>query len=120
MVQIGVEYRTAERHNGKPVYMQLVQFGALEAETMKTVIHSSFSGLDWPSLQFRCFNGHVLDVWFSMPGNRDIPLAASYQYYIETEVGAFICIYTQPRQPPTKPCFAEINEGDCPNRLSFV
>ncbi len=41
----GVEYRTAERHNGKPVYMQLV-CGALEAETMKNCYSSSFSGLD--------------------------------------------------------------------------
>ena len=35
---MGVEYRTVDRNNGKPVYTQLVSCGALEAETMKTVI----------------------------------------------------------------------------------
>lgn len=37
-MKVGVEYRTTERFNAKPVYAQLVNCGALEARTMKTVM----------------------------------------------------------------------------------
>ena len=33
----GVEYRTTKRHNGKPVYTKLVEFGALPNNTEKSV-----------------------------------------------------------------------------------
>ena len=36
-MQIGVEYRTTERYNGKPVYMKLVDCGAGLSNTRKTV-----------------------------------------------------------------------------------
>jgi len=38
-MQIGVEYRTTERHNGKPVYKKAVNTGALSAGTSKSVAH---------------------------------------------------------------------------------
>lgn len=38
--KIGVEYRTAEKYNGKPVYAQLVNFGTLPAVDSKTVSHN--------------------------------------------------------------------------------
>lgn len=37
-MKVGVEYRTTERFNAKPVYAQLVNCGALKARTMKTVM----------------------------------------------------------------------------------
>lgn len=36
-MQLGVEYRTTERYLGKPVYVQLVNFGALGNATTKSV-----------------------------------------------------------------------------------
>lgn len=38
-MQLGVEYRTTERHNGKPVYKKAVNTGALSAGTSKSVAH---------------------------------------------------------------------------------
>ena len=35
----GVEYRTTERYMGKPVYVQLVSFGALPNATLKSIDH---------------------------------------------------------------------------------
>jgi hypothetical protein len=34
---VGVEYRTTERYNGKPVYVKLIDFGALPNATNKTI-----------------------------------------------------------------------------------
>lgn len=40
-LQIGVEYRTVERYQGKPVYVKVVNLGAgPDANTKKTVLHS--------------------------------------------------------------------------------
>lgn len=36
---LGVEYRTTERYQGKPVYAKLVDFGALPVSTIKDVSH---------------------------------------------------------------------------------
>lgn len=46
-MQIGVEYRTTERYQGKPVYVKLVDFGALPNNTTKRVdpIITDFSKL---------------------------------------------------------------------------
>ena len=38
-MKIGVEYRTTERHNNKPVYKKAVNTGALSAGTSKSVAH---------------------------------------------------------------------------------
>ena len=38
-MQLGVEYRTTERHNNKPVYKKAVNTGALSAGTSKSVAH---------------------------------------------------------------------------------
>lgn len=37
---LGVEYKTAERYNGQPVYCKLVNFGALPNATQKVVKHN--------------------------------------------------------------------------------
>lgn len=39
LLSTGVEYRTTERHNGKPVYKKAVNTGALSAGTSKSVAH---------------------------------------------------------------------------------
>ena len=38
-MQLGVEYRTVERYNGKPVYAKLLNFGALPNSTSKSFAH---------------------------------------------------------------------------------
>ena len=38
-MQLGVEYRTTERYNGKPVYVKAINFGALPNNTNKSVEH---------------------------------------------------------------------------------
>lgn len=48
-MELGVEYRTTERHQGKPVYVKLVNFGALPNATTKDVdtgISSAYSIID--------------------------------------------------------------------------
>lgn len=42
---LGVEYRTAERYNGKPVYVKLVDFGLLPNNTTKTVSYEENASL---------------------------------------------------------------------------
>ena len=44
-MEIGVEYRTTERHKGKIVYTQLVDIGYLPNTTTKTVSCASFTEL---------------------------------------------------------------------------
>ena len=39
-MQIGVEYRTTERWNGKPVYAKLIDFGSLPNISKKTISHN--------------------------------------------------------------------------------
>lgn len=38
-MQLGVEYRTTERYLGKPVYVKIVDFGVLPANSKKSVAH---------------------------------------------------------------------------------
>lgn len=38
-MQLGVEYRTTERYDSKPVYAKAVNFGALPANSSKSVAH---------------------------------------------------------------------------------
>ena len=38
-MQLGVEYRTTERYQGKPVYVKLLNFGALPNSTSKSFAH---------------------------------------------------------------------------------
>ena len=38
-MELGVEYRTTERYRKKPVYVKLLNFGALPDNTTKTVLH---------------------------------------------------------------------------------
>lgn len=39
-MKIGIEYRTTERWNGKPVYAKLIDFGALPNASRKTISHN--------------------------------------------------------------------------------
>lgn len=39
LLSLGVEYRTVERYNGKPVYVKAINFGALPNNTNKSVEH---------------------------------------------------------------------------------
>ena len=39
-MQLGVEYRTTERYQGKPVYVKLVNFGALPNATSKSITYT--------------------------------------------------------------------------------
>ena len=38
-MQLGVEYRTVERYNGKPIHIKAVSLGLLENNTSKSVEH---------------------------------------------------------------------------------
>jgi hypothetical protein len=38
-MELGVEYRTTERYNGKPVYSKIVSCGDLPNASMKSVVH---------------------------------------------------------------------------------
>lgn len=46
-MKLGVEYRTTERWNGKPVYTMLYNFGAMPNASTKTVIHG-IQNIDYP------------------------------------------------------------------------
>lgn len=39
IMELGVEYRTTQRYNSKPVYTQLLNFGAMPVNTYKIVAH---------------------------------------------------------------------------------
>lgn len=45
-MELGVEYKTTERYMGKPVYVKVVDFGALPNATYKPVAHNS-SNIDY-------------------------------------------------------------------------
>lgn len=96
-MQIGVEYRTTERFNGKPVYAQLVNCGALEARTMKTVILKipvdwvvSCTGMQGPNTNrhrqaspFYYNNGSVEVVFY----------CSAEAYHYETEDNLYVYLY---------------------------
>ena len=44
-MKLGVEYRTTERYNGKPVYVKLVDFGAGANNTEKSVEHGASNAI---------------------------------------------------------------------------
>ena len=46
-MELGVEYRTTERWNGKPVYTKLIDFGAMPNSTVKIVQHG-ITNIDYP------------------------------------------------------------------------
>ena len=58
---VGYEFRTTERYNGKPVYMKLVNFGALPANSTKSM---TVSGMYYP-----------FTITGTTSGNRSIPHA---------------------------------------------
>lgn len=96
-MQIGVEYRTVERYNGKPVYTQLVNCGALEAKTMKTIILPvpadwivSCVGMHGPNV-----NGHrQASPFYYNNGSTELVFHCSAEaYHVETEDKIYLYLY---------------------------
>lgn len=84
--QLGVEYRTTERYNGKPVYVQLMNWGRAPAQgTMKAVTmpeNSANQQLVWALLTYYgiAFPKHNPDGTLSMFIDT-LPGAAQFQIY---------------------------------------
>lgn len=74
---LGVEYRTIERYNGKPVYAKLVNFGPLPNGTSASVSHN-------------CEN--VLDVIFGTLKNQDGSLLNLYPAIIQFSISRKIIV----------------------------
>ena len=62
-MQLGVEYRTVERYNGKPVYAKLLNFGALPNSTSKSFAHG-ISSL-----------GYVVDIYGQGVAGQDVKVS---------------------------------------------
>lgn len=62
-MQLGVEYRTVERYNGKPVYAKLLNFGALPNSTSKSFAHG-ISSL-----------GYVVDIYGQGIAGQDVKVS---------------------------------------------
>ena len=62
-MKLGVEYRTVERYNGKPVYAKLLNFGALPNSTSKSFAHG-ISGL-----------GYVVDIYGQGVAGQDVKVS---------------------------------------------
>ena len=60
---VGVEYRTTERYHGKPVYVKLVNFGALPNSTSKSFAHG-ISSL-----------GYVVDIYGQGVAGQDVKVS---------------------------------------------
>lgn len=85
-MQLGVEYRTTERYFGKPVYVKIVDFGVLPANSKKVVAH----GID--NL------GYVLDyagsagywAWPTIPHVTDVQFTATnIEVTTDVDLGGF-------------------------------
>lgn len=96
-MQIGVEYRTTERFNGKPVYAQIVNCGALEARTMKTVMLKipvdwvvSCTGMQGPNT-----NRHrQASPFYYNNGSAELVFYCSAEaYHYETEDNLYVYLY---------------------------
>ena len=94
---MGVEYRTVDRNNGKPVYTQLVSCGALEAETMKTVILPvpadwivSCVGMHGPNAV-----GHrqVSPFYYNNEATELVFHCSAEAYHVETEDKIYLYLY---------------------------
>lgn len=66
-MQLGVEYRTTERYMGKPVYVKLVDFGALPNAASKSLDH----GIKNVSVPFS-IEGHITNSSRNAVGSSDI------------------------------------------------
>ena len=81
-MELGVEYRTTERYQGKPVYVKLVNFGALPNATTKKINYGDSgcspifgygisSGTTFPTLSYggaladSLNSGRVISLWFN-------------------------------------------------------
>lgn len=96
-MQIGVEYRTTERFNAKPVYAQIVNCGALEARTMKTVMLKipvdwvvSCTGMQGPNT-----NRHrQASPFYYNNGSAELVFYCSAEaYHYETEDNLYVYLY---------------------------
>lgn len=96
-MQIGVEYRTTERFNEKPVYAQLVNCGALEARTMKTVMLKI--PVDWvvscTGMQGPNGNRHrQASPFYYNNGSTELVFYCSAEaYHYETEDNLYVYLY---------------------------
>lgn len=96
-MKLGVEYRTTERFNAKPVYAQIVNCGALEARTMKTVMLKipvdwvvSCTGMQGPNT-----NRHrQASPFYYNNGSAELVFYCSAEaYYYETEDNLYVYLY---------------------------
>ena len=62
-MKLGIEYRTVERYNGKPVYAKLLNFGALPNSTSKSFAHG-ISSL-----------GYVVDIYGQGVAGQDVKVS---------------------------------------------
>lgn len=76
---LGVEYRTAERYNGKPVYVKLVDCGNLPENGLKNIAHG-------------IANCKPLQVYGAMSNMNTIPYATGATFSISAD-GTYIQIY---------------------------
>ena len=68
MLEIGVEYRTTERFNGKAVYAKLVNFGELPNTGTKLVAYCSEGSTGLVSLTAMFSNGGVISAGYGRIG----------------------------------------------------
>lgn len=96
-MKVGVEYRTTERFNAKPVYAQIVNCGALEARTMKTVMLKipvdwvvSCTGMQGPNT-----NRHrQASPFYYNNGSTELVFYCSAEaYHYETEDNLYVYLY---------------------------
>ena len=96
-MKLGVEYRTTERFNAKPVYAQIVNCGALEARTMKTVMLKipvdwvvSCTGMQGPNT-----NRHrQASPFYYNNGSAELVFYCSAEaYHYETEDNLYVYLY---------------------------
>lgn len=84
---LGVEYRTTERYNGKPVYCKLMNCGALTANTAKTTTACSNNGDK--VMRAECVALYKSDSWYAAPYNdtkNNLTFIANGLMYNNTEI----------------------------------
>ena len=95
----GVEYRTAKRNNGKPVYINLHDIGPLPNNTIKEVVFGTT--VDRPiscqSYTVRVDNGWYQTINGALPlsyGYADVPQIIASAYWMDGRSGPTIGVWT--------------------------
>lgn len=78
-MELGVEYRTTERYQGKPVYVKVVDCGNLPASGLKNIAHG-------------IANCKPIHVYGEMSNGNTLPYATGTYFYISAD-GDYIQIY---------------------------